>query len=229
MSHVTGTRARPHQDAVKNAVQARRHKTVGQNNSGNSSGTQVPTQAEILKAKLCEFYMNTTNVERILPIVNRTSPVSLRLLDHFVVNYAVTHSVAYPLNDKEIFDVHKSYDAQLNKYHKILFDPFRRGEKVTLECADRDPPIRIETTLAQLCFFKWCIEYKVLEYVEKHIHAITDNMKQHLATKVTFDASVDTSGSSGKRRSSRRRTSSGDLAARRLAMNGRSRFIVTFD
>lgn len=196
-------------------------------------GQTSPTSAELLKAKLCEFYRCLFNVERILPILNRTSPISLRLLDHFVVNYSAQHVVKYRLNDKEIFDVHQSYDAQLSKYHKTLFDPFRRGAKVTLECKDRDPPIRIETTLAQLCFFRWCIENRILDYIEKHLNAITDNMKQHLQrTGNVFDtmSSTDSSiTSTSSRRGSRRRSSGTDVAARRTSLNGNMKYVVSFD
>src|SRR5689334_2816448 len=143
-----------------------------------SLGKQQQTQchmADTLKTTLCEFYMSPLNLDKIAPILTRTSPVSLRLLNYFTVKYSNVNSVAYGLNDS-VFEVHKSYQEQLKLHHQTYFDPFRRGPKVTLDCKHREP---IKTTLAQLCFFKWCIENGVIDYVEKNIAAITEHMKQN--------------------------------------------------
>lgn len=185
------------------------------------------SSAELLKSSLVQFYSCNANLEKIIPIINRTSPVSLRLLDHFVVNYSAQHGVSYPVKD-QIFEVHKSYDAQLSKYHKTLFDPFRRGDKITLQYNEKE---RFDTTLAQLCFFRWCIQNKVLEYVEKHLNAINENMKAHLS-RTEGDRGGNGSVSSGSlrsRRSSRRSSGSSSLTAVRTSMNGSSKYVVQFD
>lgn len=192
--------------------------------------TKNSSSAELLKASLIDFYNCPVNIERILPIINRTSPVSLRLLDHFVVNYSATHAVSYPLKD-QIFEVHKSYSAQLGKYHKTLFDPFRRGEKITLQYNGKNC---LETTLAQLCFFRWCIQNKVLDYVEKHSHAINENMKIHLSRNGVSDgSSTSTTESSvdslGRRTSRRRSPGTGSVTAVRTALNGNVKYTVRFN
>lgn len=209
--------------------------TRSRRNQHVSSSTS--SSAELLQSSLINFYRYPTHFEKILPIINRTSAVSLRLLDHFVVNYSATHGTSYPLND-QIFEVHKSYDAQLNKFHKTLFDPFRRGNKIVLLYNDKE---RIETTLAQLCFFRWCIQNGVLDYVEKHLHAINENMKLHLSRchERNSDSSISGSSSSsssstssaslGRRHTSRRRSQQPTVTARRTPMNGKNKYIVSFD
>ena len=61
-----------------------------------------------LERTLAEFYGKRENVERILPILNHTSPMSFRLLDFFVVNFARQNKVSY-WNKDEMVDVYPSY------------------------------------------------------------------------------------------------------------------------
>ena len=43
---------------------------------------------ECLKKKLLEFYNKDGNMEKILPIINGESTISLRLVDWFATNYS---------------------------------------------------------------------------------------------------------------------------------------------
>ena len=54
----------------------------------------------------------------------------------------------------------------------MLFDPFRRHERITIACPLSEKK-RLETTVAQLNFFKWAIESKVLDWINK-----ADNLKK---------------------------------------------------
>ena len=51
-----------------------------------SSG--LSTQNGLLLKKLLEFYNKDGNMEKILPIINGESTVSLRLVDWFATNYS---------------------------------------------------------------------------------------------------------------------------------------------
>ena len=238
MSKVTGIQAPKRKQTQNTSKTENLNASIG----AVSNAVQSSTSAELLKSSLVEFYRYPTHLERILPIINRATnqKISLRLLDHFVVNYAAMHQISYALGDK-IFEVHKSYDAQLGKYHKTLFDPFRRGgssSRIILCTSDRE---QIETTLGQLCFFRWCLQNGIIEYVEKHVNAITEHMKFHTTrncllsdrTTLTNDSSSISSSSStgtaGSRRTSRRRSSGNDVIARRTPLNGAQRYVVRFD
>ena len=119
--------------------------------------------------------MQDERIHIILPIINRTSRLSLRLLDYFCVNYAREQRVGYTV-DGQYFDVHASYKDQLKSYSKKLFDPFKRHTRIQL----KKDSIELETTVGQLCFFQWCIDNKVLEYVTEHMDAISEHMKRTL-------------------------------------------------
>ena len=50
--------------------------------------TTLITQNSLLLNKLLEFYDRDGNMEKILPIINGESIVSLRLIDWFATNYS---------------------------------------------------------------------------------------------------------------------------------------------
>lgn len=132
---------------------------------GNNTESSAANTTDILKASLLKFFENKDNIGRFLPIINRTSPVSLRILDYFCVNFSRSTQVVYMIMDDKYFDVHSSYKNQLKTFSKKRFDPFRRNGRLTF----RYDTERFDTTIGQLCFFKWCLTHNVLDYVEKNI------------------------------------------------------------
>ncbi len=179
--------------------------------------------ADHLKGSLIKFFTKKENVERLLPIVKRTSQVSLRLLDYFCVNYARSSQCSYPVNGDRgpaTFNVYASYKYQLKQYSKKLFDPFRRNDKFTMRYGKE----HIDTTLGQLCFFQWCLQHNVLDYVEQHLSAISDDMKKN----GKMDG-LDLCTPETKRRSSRKKSSLGFTATRIPAKPGTDAIVVSFD
>lgn len=63
----------------------------------------------------------------------------------------------------------------LKAYSKRLFDPFRRHGRIILEHEGK----RLETTVAQLSFFRWAIDNEVLKYANEHRDSIKKNMDLH--------------------------------------------------
>ena len=59
--------------------------------------TGLTTQNGLLLKKLMEFYNKDGNMERILPIINGESEVSLRLIDWFATNYSKKNYTVYTL------------------------------------------------------------------------------------------------------------------------------------
>lgn len=74
------------------------------------------------------------------------------------------------------FFVYLKYRAQLTSYHKIKFDPFCRNDRIV----NWGPNGDITTTLAQLNFFKWAIENRVLEYIQNHLKEIEVDMNTNI-------------------------------------------------
>lgn len=101
-----------------------------------------------------------------------SNKVSLRLVDWLVTNYSKTNNVVYYVN-KVPFNMHQSYKNMLRAYSKKLFDPFRRHKRVYL---NPNSDSVIETTVAQLTFFKWAIENDVLKYAYENRKAIKEDM-----------------------------------------------------
>jgi hypothetical protein len=78
----------------------------------------------------------------------------------------------------ETFDVNAKYHSLLNSgFKKEYADPFRRGPRVSLRSADGTKTL--QTTVAQLNFFMWAIENKVLEYTLKHRDHIGKDLSEH--------------------------------------------------
>lgn len=114
------------------------------------------------------------NIDEMLSIINSKSKISLRLLDWFVTRYAKQKKVCYDI-DGEPFHVYISYKAQLKAYKKRYFDPFRRRKKFYYSY-NNNKKKEIITTIGQLNFFKWAIEYKILDYVKKNYDMLVKSM-----------------------------------------------------
>lgn len=67
--------------------------------------SQYATQNTLLLENLLRFYKHNDHLERILPIINGKSEISLRLIDWFATNYCKKHYVVY--NFKEGDKLHR--------------------------------------------------------------------------------------------------------------------------
>ena len=125
---------------------------------------------------LQEFYTAPGNLEKLLPILQGTSPVSLRLVDYFVTNYAKKMNTSFPAGGRP-FLIYFNYKRELNAYSKRLFDPFCRRERIMFQARGVEPFV---TTVGQLNFFRWFIEKHILEYVAENREAIEHDMNTTL-------------------------------------------------
>jgi hypothetical protein len=141
----------------------------------------VDSKGRLLYDNLLEFYGRGCNLQILLSILKQRSSISLRILDWLVTNYARSHNVYYPINRdgvRTIFFVYQSYKNQLKAYSKKHFDPFCRRNRITLELSNicKNYEGSIVTTIGQLNFFRWFIEYRVLNYVMLNIRNIDEDM-----------------------------------------------------
>jgi|TARA_X000000368_G_C22894598_1_gene651261 hypothetical protein len=141
------------------------------------------TQNSLLLNKLLEFYNKNDNMEKILPIINGESLVSLRLIDWFATNYSKKNYTVYPLKMKngenKRFKVYIDYKLKLKAYSKKRFDPFCRWDRITIPYKN---DTYIQTTIGQLNFFRWALENKILDYINQNVTKINNDMNNRNST-----------------------------------------------
>lgn len=141
----------------------------------------MSSKQDLLMSSLTQFFKNKNNLNRMLKIVYGKSVISLRILDWFVTNYSKKNYTSYDLLDRENnvkkFVVYIDYKSQLKAYSKKQFDPFCRRERISFYDHDNN---EIVTTVGQLNFFRWAIENKILDYVDKNLEEIESDMNNSI-------------------------------------------------
>lgn len=140
-------------------------------------------------------------MDKIMPYLLGTSPISLRLIDFFVTNYCRKNFISYSLNGQE-FLVYVSYKSQLKAYSKQFFDPNCRRERIVFQIQGYEP---FRTTVGQLNFFRWAFENRLIDYIQDHYDEIQEdriacqkrnNSTQSSMSTVSSEASTLTVASS---------------------------------
>jgi hypothetical protein len=142
----------------------------------NRKVAKVSDSKNLLMMSLSKFYNVKTNINKVLPLIEQRSDISLRLVDWFVTNYAKKNNtvITKELNGNIIhFNVYLSYRNQLKAYSKEKFDPFRRNEHILFYY---DSNNYIETTHGQLNFFRWVIQNDILDYIRENVEIIEKDM-----------------------------------------------------
>jgi len=154
------------------------------------------TQNNILLEKLMEFYKRDNNLLTMLNIINGNSSISLRIVDWFSTNYSKNYYIVYLLDNGIRFKVYNDYKLKLKAYSKKRFDPFCRWQRIIVPLDDINS---FETTVGQLNFFKWALENKVIDYIEKNYKQIDSDMNirnSHAKKKINSSISSNSSSSS---------------------------------
>ena len=152
-----------------------------------SSLQNYTSQNELLLNNLIAFYKTELNMEYMLKIISGEYKISLRIIDWFVTNYAKKNFTVYELCNKR-FNVFYDYKLKLKAYSKKRFDPFCRWERISIPYKDNN---NIETTIGQLNFFKWALENKVIDYIEKNYEVIETDMNSRNSTSKRKELSGD--------------------------------------
>jgi len=146
---------------------------------------RIECKQDLMIARLQEFYTKPGHLEALVPIVQGTSPMSLRLVDYFVTNYAKKNNSAYLWGGRQ-FLVYYHYKRELKANSKRLFDPFCRRERILFEVRGEEPFV---TTVGQLNFFSWAIERGILQYMDANRATIELDMnktlKEHYSRETT--------------------------------------------
>ena len=140
------------------------------------------TQNQLLLNNLLLFFKKNDNLNKILPIINGESSLSIRVIDWFVTNFAKKYHTVYNCKtmngSTKRFKVYIDYKLKLKAYSKQRFDPFCRWERINIPCED----YYIQTTIGQLNFFKWALENDILNYIENNIELIEKDMNSRNST-----------------------------------------------
>lgn len=132
------------------------------------------TQNQLIYNILENFYSenNYENLEKIIPIINGQSEISLRLIDWFVTNYSKKYFITYNIKNRR-FPVYLEYKLKLKSYKKKRFDPFCRWDRINLPYKN---DLHIMTTIGQLNFFQWAIANNIIEYIRENKNIIERDM-----------------------------------------------------
>ena len=161
---------------------------------------------------LTEFYQDTKYIDEIKNIVDQNNVISLRILDWFITNFSKKNQVIISNN----FNVYQNYKLMLKSFSKRSFDPFCRKNKIIFYYTETD---FIETSCGQLCFFRWCFQNQILDYVKKNLSVIEQDMKSSIKNK----QNETTNSPESKRRQPL------SVSASRTINKQHVKYIVTFD
>jgi len=128
------------------------------------------------------FYDKNNNLDKILKIINGESQISLRLIDWFATNYSKKNFtvIEHIKEDKVIrTKVYVDYKLKLKAYSKKRFDPFCRWERINIPYKNDS---YIQTTIGQLNFFRWALEYGIIDYIKKNFKSINQDMNKRNST-----------------------------------------------
>jgi len=131
---------------------------------------------------LMDFYNKNNNLEKILKIINGESQISLRLIDWFATNYSKKNfTVIEHIKEDKIIrtKVYVDYKLKLKAYSKKRFDPFCRWERINIPYKNDN---YIQTTIGQLNFFRWALEYGIIDYIKKNFKSINQDMNKRNST-----------------------------------------------
>jgi hypothetical protein len=148
----------------------------------------ISSKQALLIIPITKYFSDRKLLNRLITIL-KGEGISLRLVDWFVTNYCKKYNVMYNVMDfrpaaagmtdaqLKTFDnfiiVHTNYKGQLKAYSKRNFDPFCRRNRIRFYYEDNKYFI---TTVGQLNFFKWALENNIVDYVQKHMKDIEEDM-----------------------------------------------------
>jgi hypothetical protein len=126
----------------------------------------IVDKKDTLLESMRRFY-DEDRMKTLVDLLDKKSPVSLRLMDYLVTNYAKKRNIVYAVNDKS-FNLFIEYKSQLKAYSKRWFDPFCRRERIEFN--------GVTTTVGQLNFMRWAMVNGVVRYALEHLEAVEADM-----------------------------------------------------
>lgn len=132
---------------------------------------------ELMHYKKLDNFFNKCSIEEIhsmIDIINGNHLISLRFLDWFVTRYCYLYKLSINIDNtycnENNFNINISYKAQLKSFKKKYFDPFRRKKKFYYFYDNNK--LSILTTIGQLNFFRWALNYDIIKFTETNYRDI---------------------------------------------------------
>ena len=133
----------------------------------------LTVREEMLLKMLQKEYTPDLLSRVLLPLLEQTSPVSLRALDWAVVNWSKQHNVVCSSQvPGRMVNVHQAYRNSLGYWKRKLFDPFRRRDRLHVIIDG----VSHETTLGQANFALFTYKTGIFAYVLHNIDMIEADM-----------------------------------------------------
>lgn len=129
--------------------------------------------------------------EQVYSILSRQEAgISYRMLDFLVTTYSKQHVCQYTVQDADgqtrLVNIRQSAQTLLSGLHKRSLDPFRRvnscfkqGGVFEFGFGDK----KVNTTMAQLTFFRWALRNRVIDFARQHQVEIRAAMTEHASRK----------------------------------------------
>jgi len=133
--------------------------------------SEITNKDNLIMLKINKYFFNNPLIEKMIPIINGSSSISLRLIDWFVTNYSKKYNILLPNQ----FNVYLNYKKQLKAYTKKQFDPFCRRFRINYNYNNTQTII---TTIGQLNFFRWAIKNGILDWIIQHHKQIEQDMNE---------------------------------------------------
>jgi hypothetical protein len=200
-------------------------------NNMSEPKTKIISKVDLLMKSLSKFYAVESNISILLPIVQGTSKISLRVLDWFVTNYCKKNNIILTNKSGTNIIVHMDYKNQLKAYAKIYFDPFCRRDRINFIYGKGH---ELLTTVGQLNFFRWAIENNIIEYTVSNMEIIEKDMNASLKyDKEESDAqrsedSISSQESSAKKEIRRRKRHELSVSAAKSMSRHNVNIVVEF-
>lgn len=129
---------------------------------------------------------------------------SRRFIEHFITEYARSHTCEYTLTDEftgDVFNFNVYHAAQtvLIGTHKRHMDPFGRKNRDAADNGQFEFGFGEKKALVSVCslvFFRWAHKHKIMEYAHEHEDDIRRDMnaltllKRHASSSTTTNAIV---------------------------------------
>lgn len=131
--------------------------------------------------------------DRLNPIINQRSSISIRMMDWLCTNYSkkyknkgpekgekgVYWTYTSPKNEERAFILFEEYNMELSGKTRKLFDPFRRGNRIMIEITTHDnETVLYSTTIAQVTFWDWADKHGVYQYAYDNSEKIDSDMNK---------------------------------------------------
>jgi len=155
------------------------------------------TREKLLMYSLLKFYKKPDTLTKIIPIIERKSCISLRIIDWFINQYSKNNSVVFPVYNKKTGKIkghvyiYESYKNTLRSFHGEHFEIYKRSDIVVLKYGKK----QLQTTVAQLNFFKWALTNHVITYIQENFNMLGSKLyisdrkytNNRLPTKISKD------------------------------------------